>query len=280
MEVISLDGYIFDEKLQIARRYLLDKQLKANGLPAHLLTISDPVLLNLITSYTREAGVRSLEREIGAVCRAKAVEYSLARDRASSAGEARTSDVVRFGYKVDVEQQDLERILGVAKFDAEVMNVNSPVGVSTGLAYQGSGNGGILRASASLAPVLTKIDIESSMMPGSGGIKLTGQLGEVISESAQLAISWVKSHASELGISRNFSTIDIHIHLPSGSVKKDGPSAGVAMVVAVVSLMRGIKCLPVAMTGEINLSGSVLPVGGIKEKVRLALRALGLTPFR
>lgn len=280
MEVISLDGYIFDEKLQIARRYLLDKQLKANGLPAHLLTISDPVLLNLITSYTREAGVRSLEREIGAVCRAKAVEYSLARDRASSAGEARTSDVVRFGYKVDVEQQDLERILGVAKFDAEVMNVNSPVGVSTGLAYQGSGNGGILRTSASLAPVLTKIDIESSMMPGSGGIKLTGQLGEVISESAQLAISWVKSHASELGISRNFSTIDIHIHLPSGSVKKDGPSAGVAMVVAVVSLMRGIKCLPVAMTGEINLSGSVLPVGGIKEKVRLALRALGLTPFR
>lgn len=280
MEVISLDGYIFDEKLQIARRYLLDKQLKANGLPAHLLTISDPVLLNLITSYTREAGVRSLEREIGAVCRAKAVEYSLARDRASSAGEARTSDVVRFGYKVDVEQQDLERILGVAKFDAEVMNVNSPVGVSTGLAYQGSGNGGILRASASLAPVLTKIDIESSMMPGSGGIKLTGQLGEVISESAQLAISWVKSHASELGISRNFSTIDIHIHLPSGSVKKDGPSAGVAMVVAVVSLMRGIKCLPVAMTGEINLSGSVLPVGGIKEKVRLALRALVLTPFR
>lgn len=280
MEVISLDGYIFDEKLQIARRYLLDKQLKANGLPAHLLTISDPVLLNLITSYTREAGVRSLEREIGAVCRAKAVEYSLARDRASSAGEARTSDVVRFGYKVDVEQQDLERILGVAKFDAEVMNVNSPVGVSTGLAYQGSGNGGILRTSASLAPVLTKIDIESSMMPGSGGIKLTGQLGEVISESAQLAISWVKSHASELGISRNFSTIDIHIHLPSGSVKKDGPSAGVAMVVAVVSLMRGIKCLPVAMTGEINLSGSVLPVGGIKEKVRLALRALVLTPFR
>lgn len=280
MEVISLDGYIFDEKLQIARRYLLDKQLKANGLPAHLLTISDPVLLNLITSYTREAGVRSLEREIGAVCRAKAVEYSLARDRASSAGEARTSDVVRFGYKVDVEQQDLERILGVAKFDAEVMNVNSPVGVSTGLAYQGSGNGGILRTSASLAPVLSKIDIESSMMPGSGGIKLTGQLGEVISESAQLAVSWVKSHASELGISRNFSTIDIHIHLPSGSVKKDGPSAGVAMVVAVVSLMRGIKCLPVAMTGEINLSGSVLPVGGIKEKVRLALRALVLTPFR
>lgn len=285
MEVIELSGYVHDEKLQIARRYLLSKQMAANALLPHLLSIEDSVILHCITSYTREAGVRSLERELGSVCRAKAVEYSLARDKAVAAGEKRSSELevlLKFGYKVEVTKEDLDRILGGEKFEHEALERENMVGVAVGLAYQGSGNGGILH-------------IESSSMPGSGQLHLTGQLGSVITESAQLAFAWIKSHAYELGIAPKatlgtakelspFRDIDIHVHLPSGGVKKDGPSAGVAMVVAIVSLMRGIKVNHgVAMTGEITLRGNVTPVGGIKEKVlgahRAGIRTL-LLPFK
>ncbi|KAL8291400.1 hypothetical protein RQP46_002378 [Phenoliferia psychrophenolica] len=266
MEVIELSGYIHSEKVAIARKYLLPKQLAANALPANLLSLSDETLLALVTSYTREAGVRTVERELGAVCRAKAVEYAEARDRAGEDGGDRERDVEKFGYRKEVTVEDLERILGVAKYDPEAMDKENLVGVATGLAYQGSGNGGILH-------------IESTSMPGSGAFHLTGQLGEVISESAQLALAWVKSHAYELGIAPSrtedvFNHINIHLHLPAGSIRKDGPSAGVAFVVAMVSLMRQLRVKPgVAMTGEITLRGNVTPVGGIKEKVLAAHRA-------
>nr|CRX79164.1 hypothetical protein ls5930a1_00188 [Leucosporidium scottii] len=272
MEVIELSGYVHSEKLHIAKRYLLPKQLKANSLTPTLVHLSDEALLHLITSYTHEAGVRSLERELGAVCRAKAVEYAEAKDRAREKenvkeGEAVSEEMVKaVGYVAEVTAEDVERILGVPKYDREELEKENMVGVSTGLAYQGSGNGGVLH-------------IESTTLPGHGSLHLTGQLGEVISESAELAFAWVKSHAYELGISESkeedaFSNVDVHIHMPAGSIRKDGPSAGVAMVVAMVSLMRGIPQLQgVAMTGEITLRGLVTPVGGIKEKVLGAHRA-------
>ncbi|KAM0786096.1 hypothetical protein ACM66B_006907 [Microbotryomycetes sp. NB124-2] len=271
MEAIQLSGYTPDEKLHIAKKYLLPKQLKANSLPnEELVVVPDDILLHVVTSYTHEAGVRSLEREIGAVCRAKAVEYAEARDRARDAAGgdslAAALDVDRFGYKRTVTKEDVERYLGVPKYDREELERENLVGVSTGLAYQGSGNGGILH-------------IETTTMPGKGTFHLTGQLGDVIQESARLAFTWVKSHAFELGIvsSKNqdaFKDVDVHLHLPSGSIKKDGPSAGVAMVVAIVSLMRGIRQRKaLAMTGEITLRGNVTPVGGIKEKILGAHRA-------
>lgn len=275
----------------------MTKQIESNALPPSLFKISDKVLLELITSYTREAGVRSLERQIGAVVRAKAVEYSEARDKGvgsnhivsnTNRNDITEARLVENGYKVEVTSSDLERYLGVSKFEAEMMDRESSVGVSTGLAYQGSGNGGILREfvfSDELAKSVLSchsnesvVDIESTSMPGTGGFHLTGQLGSVISESATLAFAWVKSHAYELGISVNpsedvFKKIDVHVHLPSGSVKKDGPSAGVAFTVAIVSLMRSLKVIKgLAMTGEITLRGNVTPVGGIKEKVGISCR--------
>ena len=154
MEVIELSGYVHDEKVHIARKYLLPKQLTANALPPSLLTISDDVLLHLVTSYTREAGVRTVERELGAVCRAKAVEYAEAKDRAGEGNdpEGRNADVTKWGYNPLVTREHLERILGVAKYDPEAMDKENQVGVSTGLAYQGSGNGGILRPFVSSFP--------------------------------------------------------------------------------------------------------------------------------
>ncbi|KAI5481103.1 serine-type endopeptidase [Pseudohyphozyma bogoriensis] len=255
MEIIELAGYVHEEKLHIARKYLIPKQMRENMLPEGRFEISDDVLLHLITSYTREAGVRTTEREIGGVVRAKAVEWSERRDKT---GEE--------AYKSDVTKDDLRRILGRERYEPEGLDGEVMVGVSTGLAYQGSGNGGILH-------------IESTTMPGTGQFHLTGQLGEVISESAQLAFAWMKSHAFDLGISTSreedvFRDIDVHIHLPAGSIRKDGPSAGVAFVVAVVSLMRGIPSKKAtAMTGEVTLRGMVNPVGGIKEKVLGAHRA-------
>ncbi|GAA5930562.1 uncharacterized protein JCM15063_002397 [Sporobolomyces koalae] len=272
MEPVELSGYIHDEKLFIARHKLLPKQLAANALDQTLVSIEDSTLLHLIQNYTREAGVRTLERVIGSVCRAKAVEYAEARDRArDSRSEHEQNDfqlahLVQHGYQPRIETQDLELILGDTKHEQEELGLTGRIGVSTGLAYQGSGNGSILH-------------IETSLMPGSGRFHLTGQLGDVISESARLAFAWVKSHAYELGISDQvredvFKHVDVHLHLPSGSIKKDGPSAGVAIVVAIVSLMRGVApkaCT--AMTGEITLRGDVTPVGGIKEKLLGAHRS-------
>lgn len=272
MEPVELSGYIHDEKLFIARQKLLPKQIVANGLDSTLISLSDSTIFELIRHYTREAGVRTLERVLGAVCRAKAVEYSQVRDQVRTERDCNSNDPITVaeiatkGYRVDVEPEDIELILGAHKDSSETVGPEGKIGVSTGLAYQGSGNGGILH-------------IETALMPGTGNFHLTGQLGDVISESARVAFAWVKSHAYDLGLSEKpdqdvFKNVDLHLHLPSGSVKKDGPSAGVAIVVAIVSLMRGVAPKgQTAMTGEVTLRGEVTPVGGIKEKLLGAHRS-------
>ena len=244
MEIISLAGYTADEKLQIARRYLLRRQLEANGLKAGQVELGDDVLREIIQSYTREAGVRNLEREIGKVLRHAAVRIA-----EGQSGPIRISAA------------DLTAILGPAQFENEAAMRTSVPGVATGLAWTPVG-GDILF-------------IEATRVPGSGRLILTGQLGEVMKESAQAALSIVKNRASALGIDpTRFEKSDIHIHVPAGAIPKDGPSAGVAMFMALVSLMteRTIRS-DTAMTGEISLRGLVLPVGGIKEKVVAAARA-------
>jgi ATP-dependent Lon protease len=247
MEIISLAGYTEDEKLQIARRYLLRRQLDANGLKPDQAEISDDALRQIIRHYTREAGVRNLEREVGRVLRNVAVRIA-----EGSAGS------VRIGV------EELGAILGPPQFDNEVAMRTSVPGVATGLAWTPVG-GDILF-------------VEATRVPGSGRLILTGQLGEVMRESAQAALSLVKSRAASLGIDPAlFEKSDIHIHVPAGAIPKDGPSAGVAMFSALASLLTGRTVRnDTAMTGEISLRGLVLPVGGIKEKTAAAARA-GLT---
>jgi ATP-dependent Lon protease len=244
MEVISLAGYTADEKLQIARRYLLKRQLEANGLKAGQVEIADEALRVIIGAYTREAGVRNLEREIGKVLRHAAVRIA--------EGEHGS---IRIG------PDDLVAILGAPVFEDEMaMRVSVP-GVATGLAWTPVG-GDILF-------------IEATRMPGNGRLILTGQLGDVMKESAQAALSIVKNRAASFGIDpARFEKSDIHVHVPAGATPKDGPSAGVAMFLALVSLMsdRTVRS-DTAMTGEISLRGLVLPIGGVKEKVTAAARA-------
>src|SRR5580698_2441878 len=238
MEIISLAGYTADEKLEIAHRYLVRRQLEANGLQPGQVEIGDDVLRDIIQSYTREAGVRGLERQIGQVLRHAAVRIAEGQ-----------SGPIR------IARDDLLAILGAPRFENEVaMRVSVP-GVATGLAWTPVG-GDILF-------------IEATRIPGSGRLILTGQLGDVMKESAQAALSIVKNRAVALGIDPSrFEKSDIHVHVPAGAIPKDGPSAGVAMFMALVSLMtdRTIRS-DTAMTGEISLRGLVLPVGGIKEKV-------------
>jgi ATP-dependent Lon protease len=238
MEIISLAGYTADEKLEIAHRYLVRRQLEANGLKPGQVEIGDDVLRDIIQGYTREAGVRGLERQIGQVLRHAAVRIAEGQ-----------SGPIR------IARGDLVSILGAPKFENEVaMRVSVP-GVATGLAWTPVG-GDILF-------------IEATRIPGSGRLILTGQLGDVMKESAQAALSIVKNRAVALGIDPSrFEKSDIHVHVPAGAIPKDGPSAGVAMFMALVSLMteRTIRS-DTAMTGEISLRGLVLPVGGIKEKV-------------
>ncbi|WP_349262541.1 endopeptidase La [Geminicoccus sp.] len=247
MEIISLAGYTDVEKLQIARRYLVRRQLEANGLKPEQAEITDEALADIIRNYTREAGVRSLEREVGRALRHVAV--GIAEGTASHA---------------TIGPADLQELLGPARFEDEVaMRVSVP-GVATGLAWTPVG-GDILF-------------IEAARTPGNGRLILTGQLGEVMRESAQAALSLVKSRATQLGVdSKLFETNDIHVHVPAGATPKDGPSAGVAMFTALTSILTGRTVRnDTAMTGEISLRGLVLPVGGIKEKVVAAARA-GLT---
>jgi len=247
MEIISLAGYTEAEKLQIARRYLVRRQFEANGLKAEQAEIEDEALRQIINGYTREAGVRSLEREIGKALRFAAVQIA----------EGTTSKVV-------IEPKDLMGILGQPRFEGEIALRTSVPGVATGLAWTPVG-GDILF-------------IEATRVPGKGGLILTGQLGDVMRESAQAAMTLVKSRAAQLGIdSAVFEKGDIHVHVPAGATPKDGPSAGVAMFTALASLLtnRTIRN-DTAMTGEISLRGLVLPVGGIKEKV-VAAAAAGLT---
>ncbi|HEY8130174.1 MAG TPA: endopeptidase La [Hyphomicrobium sp.] len=247
MEIIGLAGYTENEKLQIARRYLVKRQLDANGLKPEQVTIDDEALTAIIHGYTREAGVRSLEREIGRVFRHAAVQ--IAED--SSA-------------RVHIGVDDVATLLGQPRFENEVAMRTSVPGVATGLAWTPVG-GDILF-------------IEATRAPGKGGLILTGQLGDVMRESAQAAMTLVKSRAVSLGIDPAlFERNDIHVHVPAGATPKDGPSAGVAMFMALVSLLtnRTIRN-DTAMTGEISLRGLVLPVGGIKEKV-VAAAAAGIT---
>jgi ATP-dependent Lon protease len=244
MEVIDLPGYTEDEKFEIARRYLVVRQLKANGLAAGQVEISDDALHAIIRDYTREAGVRQLEREIGGALRSAAMKIA-----DGSATEIR------------ITPEDLHEILGPLRFESEVAMRTSIPGVATGLAWTPVG-GDILF-------------IEATRIPGKGGLILTGQLGEVMKESAQAALSLVKGKAAGLGLdTKLFDNSDIHIHIPAGAIPKDGPSAGVAMFTALVSLLTGrtVKS-DTAMTGEISLRGLVLPVGGIKEKIVAAARA-------
>ena len=244
MEVIELPGYTQEDKLEIARRYLIDRQLKACGLTNEQVEITDATLRAIIDGYTREAGCRNLEREIGAVLRHLAVRVAQ-----GEAGPHR------------IEADDLPAILGPARFDSELAMRTSMPGVATGLAWTPVG-GDILF-------------IEASRSPGNGKLILTGQLGEVMKESVQAALSLLKSRATELGIDpASFDKHDIHVHVPAGAIPKDGPSAGVAMFVALASLHTE-RCVraDTAMTGEISLRGLVLPVGGIKEKVVAAHRA-------
>jgi ATP-dependent Lon protease len=245
MEIISLAGYTADEKMEIAHRYLVRRQTEANGLKAGQAEIDDEALREIIQNYTREAGVRSLERQIGQVLRHAAVR--IAEDQSSG--------------PIRITRGDLAAILGAPQFESETAMRTSVPGVATGLAWTPVG-GDILF-------------IEATRIPGSGRLILTGQLGEVMRESAQAALSIVKNRATALGIDAGrFEKSDIHIHVPAGAIPKDGPSAGVAMFMALVSLMteRTVRS-DTAMTGEISLRGLVLPVGGIKEKVVGAHRA-------
>jgi ATP-dependent Lon protease len=244
MEVIRLSGYTEEEKLGIAKRYLVPKQLEAHGLTPEQIRFSDNALRHLIREYTREAGVRNLEREIAALCRKTAAEI---------AGGKRK--------RVRIDERRVRAWLGRPRFQGEVRKRTSDPGVATGLAVTPVG-GDVLY-------------IEATAMPGEGRLIVTGQLGEVMRESAQAALSWVRSHAEDLGLERDwFEGKDVHIHVPAGAVPKDGPSAGIAMATALASLALGRAVSEdVAMTGEITLTGQVLPIGGVREKVLAAQRA-------
>ncbi len=238
MEIISLAGYTADEKLEIAHRYLVRRQMEANGLQPGQVEIGDDVIRDIIQSYTREAGVRSLERQIG-----QALRHAAVRIAEGQSGPIRIS------------RHDLLPILGAPKFENEVAMRTSVPGVATGLAWTPVGG--------------DLLFIEATRIPGSGKLILTGQLGDVMKESAQAALSIVKNRAEALSIDpARFEKSDIHVHVPAGAIPKDGPSAGVAMFMALTSLLTGRTVRSdTAMTGEISLRGLVLPVGGIKEKV-------------
>ena len=247
MEVLELPGYSEDQKLMIAKEFLIPKQIGEHGLTADYIEFQDAALQTIINAYTREAGVRNLEREIAAACR------GVAKDVAQGIND-----------KVTVTPEILHRFLGPVKFFPEVAERTSEPGVATGLAWTPSGGDIIF--------------VEATKMRGEKGLNLTGQLGDVMKESAQAALAYVRSKAKDLGIEEDFfEKNDIHIHVPAGAIPKDGPSAGVTMLVALTSLLKNKPVRnDVAMTGEITLRGLVLPVGGIKEKVLAAMRA-GIT---
>jgi ATP-dependent Lon protease len=244
MEIIEIPGYTEEEKLEIAKRYLLRRQLSAAGLAPEQCDITEEAIRTIIRDYTREAGVRNLERLIGAVCRHVAMRI------AEGSIERMT-----------IDDAALPPILGPRRFENEVAMRTSVPGVATGLAWTPTG-GDILF-------------IEATRILGRGKLILTGQLGDVMKESAQAALTLVKARARDLGIDPGlFEKSDIHIHVPAGAIPKDGPSAGVAMFVALVSLLSGRTARnDTAMTGEISLRGLVLPIGGVKEKVLAAARA-------
>ncbi|MBH1988735.1 MAG: endopeptidase La [Myxococcaceae bacterium] len=249
MEIIEVPGYTFEEKLAIAETHLIPKQMTEHGIDASQIQIPKEVILKIASGYTREAGVRNLEREIASVCRAIAVDVVGNRDQ--------PKQVITF--------ERLERILGPEKFYNETAERTAIPGVSTGLAWTAAGG--------------DLLFIEATRMGGKGSLILTGQLGDVMKESAQTALSWIRTHATDFKLAKDLEDhfldrTDIHLHFPAGAIPKDGPSAGVTIVTALISLLTG-QCTrsDTAMTGEITLRGLVLPVGGIKEKVLAAHRA-------
>jgi ATP-dependent Lon protease len=246
MEIIRLAGYTELEKLSIAKQFLIKKQVDENGLTSENITFTDKAILTIIRNYTREAGVRNLEREISSVCRKVARE------------------VVKRGEdtKIAVKSQSIHKYLGVTKYRYGRAEEEDMIGVATGLAWTEFG-GELLQT-------------ETTIMPGKGNIQLTGKLGEVMQESAKAAISYVRSRARQLKLPDNFyEKIDIHIHVPEGAVPKDGPSAGITLATTIVSaLLRKPVNRDIAMTGEITLRGNVLPIGGLKEKILAAHRGL------
>lgn len=245
MEVIRIPGYTTEEKLEIARRYLIRKQLQNSGLTGSYLRFVKSGLRLIIKKYTREAGVRELERQIGKIARKIAMRVA--------SGESSL---------VVVSSRNVHDYLGVPRFQSEEAESEPQTGIATGLAWTPSG-GEILF-------------VETSVMKGKGNLVLTGQLGDVMKESARAALSWIREHTVEYGIDHDFSGIDIHLHVPAGATPKDGPSAGVAIVVSMMSALSGAMVRPdIAATGEISLHGKVMPVGGIKEKV-LGARAAGI----
>lgn len=255
METIQLSGYTTIEKRHIANQHLIPKQIRTNGLSEGQVQIPVDVLDTIITSYTRESGVRNLEREIGSVCRYKAVQYA----------DAREIDETKYNSAVNMDE--LEDILGIERFEEEIAEKRSRPGVVTGLvAYSSGGQGSILF-------------IEVADMPGKGRVQLTGKLGDVLKESVEVALTWVKAHSYELGLTHDpnediMEKRAIHVHCPAGATPKDGPSAGLAHTVALISLFSGKSVPPeIAMTGEMSLRGRVMPVGGIKEKLIGAHRA-------
>ncbi len=244
MELIHIPGYTEEDKVEIARQYLIPKQLKENGLTTSNLAISEGAVRCIIREFTREAGVRNLERSISAICRKVAREVVKERKK-----------------KVKVSRQNLQKYLGVPRYRYGAAEKHDEVGVATGLAWTESGG--------------DLLSIEVTLMKGKGKMTLTGQLGEIMQESAKAAMSYIRSRADELNLDENFyEDVDIHIHVPQGAIPKDGPSAGIAMATALASAFTGIPVRKdVTMTGEITLRGRVLPVGGVKEKMLAAHRA-------
>lgn len=266
MEILSLPGYTEEEKMHIAARHLLPRQLAEHGLTSEQLLVPDKTLRHIARHYTREAGVRNLEREIATVCR------KVARKIAEQTALATREDAIDAGVypppiptpaaTITILPGELEEYLGSEKFQSEMANAQPQVGVTTGLAWTPRG-GEILF-------------IETARMPGKGGLTLTGQLGDVMKESAQIALDYLRAHGKEIGISNSECEdhCNLHIHVPAGAIPKDGPSAGVAMTAAIASQLSGRPARhDIAMTGEVTLTGRVLPVGGIKEKVLAAHQA-------
>jgi ATP-dependent Lon protease len=244
MEIIQLPGYTEEEKLQIALRHLVPKQVKEHALTEKLISYTQGAIKKIVSLYTREAGVRNLEREIATVCRKVARKVAEGKKTLSK-----------------VTSQNIESFLGPHKIFRDQLQKENRVGVVTGVAWTASG-GEILF-------------VETTKMKGKGGLSLTGSLGDVMKESAQAALSYARAHAKELGVDdKFFSQNDFHVHIPEGAIPKDGPSAGVTIATSVISVCTGKKAKwDVAMTGEITLTGNVLPIGGVKEKVLAAQRA-------
>ena len=247
MEIIRLPGYLENEKVEIAKGFLLPKQIEQHGLKPENLKLSDNAILDVVRYYTKEAGVRNLEREIASICRKSAMQIVEEKDR---------------GKVINVSKQSLGKMLGVQKFSYGEREKEAQVGVCNGLAWTQLGGEMLM--------------VEVVLMPGKGKVEITGKLGDVMQESARAAVSWIRARSDLLGLKPNFyKQVDIHIHVPDGATPKDGPSAGITLTTALVSALLNIPVRhDLAMTGEITLRGRVLPIGGLREKLLAAHRGL------